>query len=448
MTDVLYPKLEAIGENISPFGHKKLGNTGRIDSGNSQQGVSAALRILEPTRKKLATVETQRIIECLDDCIRRHELCAALLYILIPKEEVLEKYSLALGVELTTAIKSHRTLCHMLEESIELQDDKTASLHNQINESCKNIMRLFSQNPTISTAIRGEYSQHLKKGYAPLANTAKLITNLIELRAIMFERLLTTPVEETDRSKYLLQVSEREKSNETIIDKLQTQLDAAIDDKEQELSKRNETIRRLKNDLHQIEQFSEEHVRRTKTEADKQQAADSRSSDGKQSKLLTEMEQLQDQLNRMLQENREVEQALRKRKYKIETEVDNWITKYDQDMGEKQDEYEQIDEVYTKEKKQLSELEEKFQVLEEEYNKIMEERRIAQAEKEARELELALMIKVISLKQIHFYFFVVLLLKYFQAAITVQAFFRAYKVRKALKSKAKKGGKGKGKKKK
>lgn len=45
----------------------------------------------------------------------------------------------------------------------------------------------------------------------------------------MFERLLTTPVEETDRAKYLLQVSEREKSNETIIDKLQTQLDAAID---------------------------------------------------------------------------------------------------------------------------------------------------------------------------------------------------------------------------
>lgn len=42
-----------------------------------------------------------------------------------------------------------------------------------------------------------------------------------------------------------------------------------------------------------------------------------------------------------------------KRKYKIETEVENWISKYDQDMGEKQDEYEQIDEVYTKEKKQL-----------------------------------------------------------------------------------------------
>jgi len=45
----------------------------------------------------------------------------------------------------------------------------------------------------------------------------------------MFERLLTTPIEETDRSKYLLQVSERGKNNAAVIDKLQAQLDAAIE---------------------------------------------------------------------------------------------------------------------------------------------------------------------------------------------------------------------------
>ena len=33
-------------------------------------------------------------------------------------------------------------------------------------------------------------------------------------------------------------------------------------------------------------------------------------------------------------------------------------------MGEKQDEYEEIDDVYTKEKKQLHELEERFKTLE------------------------------------------------------------------------------------
>lgn len=52
------------------------------------------------------------------------------------------------------------------------------------------------------------------------------------------------------------------------------------------------------------------------------------------------------------------------RKWKIETEVENWIQKYDADMGEKQDEYEEIDAVYTEEKKQLNELEERFKTLE------------------------------------------------------------------------------------
>ena len=42
----------------------------------------------------------------------------------------------------------------------------------------------------------------------------------------------------------------------------------------------------------------------------------------------------------------------------------------------------------------FSELEEKFAVLKEEYDKIMEERRIAREEKEARELELQHMMKV------------------------------------------------------
>ncbi len=88
--------------------------------------------------------------------------------------------------------------------------------------------------------------------------------------------------------------------------------------------------------------------------------------------------------------------------------------------------FEEIDEVYTEEKKQLNELEERFKTLEEEYNQIMEERRIARERQEAAERELAMAVG---------------------AATCIQAFWRSYKVRKALKSKKKKkGGKKKGKK--
>jgi len=86
-------------------------------------------------------------------------------------------------------------------------------------------------------------------------------------------------------------------------------------------------------------------------------------------------------------------------------------------MTEKQDEYEEIDAIYTEEKKQLSELEEKFKVLSEEYDAIMEERRKAMIAKELQNQD-------------------DLIQK--SAATTIQAYFRAYKVRKMLKTKGKK----------
>ena len=91
-------------------------------------------------------------------------------------------------------------------------------------------------------------------------------------------------------------------------------------------------------------------------------------------------------------------------------------------MSEKQEEYDAVDAVYMEEKRQLNELEERFRKLEEEYNAIMEERRLEAEKKEAAEREIAAMVR---------------------AAITIQSFWRAYKCRRALKSKKKKGGKGK-----
>ena len=50
------------------------------------------------------------------------------------------------------------------------------------------------------------------------------------------------------------------------------------------------------------------------------------------------------------------------RAFKRETELENWIQKYDHEMGEKQDELEMLQEEYTTETAQLKELEEKLGV--------------------------------------------------------------------------------------
>lgn len=80
-----------------------------------------------------------------------------------------------------------------------------------------------------------------------------------------------------------------------------------------------------------------------------------------------------------------------------------------QDMGEKQAEMDEIQEMYEQEVAQLNELQERFNRLEVEYNVIMEERKQERERREAAESELQSMVK---------------------AAILIQSLWRAYKCRK------------------
>jgi len=410
-------------------------------------------RALEPARKKLSTVEAQRIMAVLCDSIRRIELLTLLPFIL----ENTDRFGTMLGSDLTQQLKDHAVLLssfNELKQSAEIfmereareaspaadesgsvgsrrasiqsshsQADETmrnlALVARQIQNSCKTLLRGFSLNPAAATTILKENTSERS------IESRELIMEKNELKDIIMGMLLTTPVEELERKEYLKEISERERYNAGIIDKLEGELNAAVEDKEFEIRKKNDIIRRLQADLHQIEKFSDEHIRRTKSEAEKQEAADLKNSEGKRGKLQQELLGLRTQMQNLVADHRVNEQDLRKKKYKIETEVDNWIQKYDQDMGERQTEYEEIDIVYTEEKKQLTELEERFSTLETEYQTIMEERRIAREKQEAAERELSMCVG---------------------AATTIQAFWRSYKVRKALKSKKKKGKGKKGKK--
>ncbi|CAL1527898.1 unnamed protein product [Lymnaea stagnalis] len=289
----------------------------------------------------------------------------------------------------------------------------------QVSHSCKNILRLFMANPAAMKVVL--------EAYPGDESPQSIVTNMQELREILMHKLLTNPEEEKERAAYLDEISKRERHNAALIEKLEKDLKTAIDEKDEEIRKNNDIIKRLQTDLHTIEKVSEENNRRTRLEAEKNEMADAKNSQQKSQKLQSEINALQSALNNFITEHRELEADLRAKKYKVENEVDNWIQKYDQDLGERQDEYEEIDTVYTEEKKQLLELEERFATLEKEYLSIMEERRVARSKLEKAQRELEMLVK---------------------AATTIQAFWRSYKVRKALKAKSKKKGGRKGGKKK
>ncbi|KAL8621514.1 hypothetical protein ACOMHN_026186 [Nucella lapillus] len=429
-------------------------------------------RALEPTRKKLTTVEGQRVMAVFEDTILRIEVVTLLPHIM----RNLDRFRVSLGSELVDLLKHHHVIISsygeirqeldkQLERHIAMrktaapadeegekdegvdeldeEDDPEgllrqgsalsersageqstdslmeATMRNlslvaqQMSHSTRNILRGFAVNPAILTLIKGEIGQRGPECQA-------LLQQLQELRDILMNKLLTTPEEERERMTYLTEISKRERQNAIIISKLEADLKEKNDDKEEEIHKKNEIIKKLQAELHSIEKSSEDLIRRVRGEAEKQEAADEKNSEGKRQKLQSEVAQLRSQMQNATLEHRENEQELRRKKFKIETEVENWIQRYDQELGERQDEFEEIDAIYTEEKKQLQELEERFRTLEKEYVGIMDQRRLAREKREKAERELAMMVK---------------------AATTIQAFWRSYKVRKALKQRKKKKGK-------
>lgn len=75
-------------------------------------------------------------------------------------------------------------------------------------------------------------------------------------------------------------------------------------------------------------------------------AEDNDDSVARQSELKTEAESMKQRYQTLLEENLKIEKNLRARKYKIETQLASWLAKYDQDIGDRHAEFEELQSEY------------------------------------------------------------------------------------------------------
>ncbi|XP_059264464.1 dynein regulatory complex protein 10 isoform X2 [Mustela nigripes] len=338
-------------------------NRMRLTAELSQKPASL-LKPLVPSKSKLTTIETKRIMSVLDETIHKVELVTLLSY-MGANYETLEKM---LGGDIIKAVREHEDLCHTLLDSIiylqdkerrlqeeeeyeeeglfrnrlfslELQKSHLLPLMLQIKESTKDILRLLLNNPQAASLAQ---THTLSRS----VEAQNFIDCLMELRGFLFEKLLTSPMEARDRSQFIQDIDRRNKRNQEIINTLENELAAIM-------------------------------------------------------------------------RNREAE-----KKYKVETEIENWIQKYDMEMGEKQVEYEELDLIHKEEKIQLEELKQKHNVLVEEFSQIRAEQEVNAKKRIEAEQEMLRMVR---------------------AATLIQALWKGYLVRSMLKSRKKKRSKSKGK---
>ncbi|KAF7464319.1 hypothetical protein GHT09_007137 [Marmota monax] len=391
-----------------------------------------------PSKSKLTTIEAKRIMSVLDEAIYKVELVTLLSYA-ITHPEALEGMP---GEGVAVAVREHEDLCQVLlgtisdlqEKDLQLQAEEEAWFQDclaaaaqlkanlqpqmqKVRDSSRDILRLLLTDPSAARLLRLQ-----ALGRSPEAQ--RFIEGLEELRGFLFERLLTSPMEARDRAQFIQDITRRHQRNQEVIGALETELTARMKNRDSEVEKENFVIQELKNHLHQVLKFSESSLLRTKQEAEKQQKADSRASQARLAKLQQEILTLRSQYHNLVMENREAEQALRKKKYKVETEIENWIQKYDSEMSEKQEEYEDLDLIHKEEKLQLEELKLRHAVLVEEFSQILAEREVNAKKRMEAEREMLRMVR---------------------AATLIQAVWKGYLVRSMLRSKRKKRVKGKGK---
>lgn len=256
-------------------------------------------RALEPTRKKIATIEAQRVMSVFEDTISKAEIVTILPYILENKE----RFRVSLGAELSLLLDIHKNTVDSYEEikeqlDIQLRQRRIRTASTEKSEGYgghgMEDAGEVGETPTESPVPEAEARDYSRRGSMASVQSARsvqsvesydsqtertmrslslvaqqlssscknilraflanpnalsmiknqarrsdnsnvLIKDMCDLRDILLNKLLTTPEEERERMQYIQEVSKRERQNATVIEDLEQKLKAAMDEKDEEV---------------------------------------------------------------------------------------------------------------------------------------------------------------------------------------------------------------------
>ncbi|KAI8911719.1 hypothetical protein EDD86DRAFT_203094 [Gorgonomyces haynaldii] len=347
---------------------------------------------------KLTNIEAQRIMAVIQEIQKKVHMMNML------NDAAEKRTNSILSAETSALVREHLQLESRFKQATE-QKTETAELVKQLKQSTRTLTRHFLQNPSALSKLK-----YLKSTQTPVI--AYFEHRLQECKTLIFEKLKTTVEEEVAKQEHLAMIIAKEQKTTSEVNALKEELEKAKKERMGEINKKNEIIRKLKDELRDIKHQAEDATKKLENRSKVKEEAELELFRQKETDLSTEIDQLKKKLEETVLFNREEEANARKKKFKIESEVENWIHKYDQDMEEKQAEIDDLTVIYNEEKSHLDELQSRFQDLQKEYDAVLEERKKAEQIKKEKQM---------------------LIEKRNQAATKIQALWRGYKTRKDLK---------------
>lgn len=336
------------------FPQSKVGRDLKQDSLVSTASTSSAAqddlaRILEPSQKKLTTVESQRVLSVLDECIKKLQIISVLPNVM----RDIGRYSVSLGSEVVGLLEEHARLRGEYHDVLREEGERVDSVENLatstsqlsltenqmsspsltaltskprkldplsetdgssgrtaeelrslLRHSARSLVRAFLNSPSAMTTIKG------------LECTSQCVTacqgELQELRAVVLERLLTTQQEKDNQEDKISNLAERLQQTMTAVHQLEKELAMAESLREEEKSKRTLQLEKLVTQKKAVKKLSEEANSRVRADACRQKETSKQSHEAKRVQLDEEHAALSKQYGTVVAANREKELQLRK----------------------------------------------------------------------------------------------------------------------------------------
>lgn len=171
------------------------------------------LKALEPDRKKLTSLEAQRIISVLEELKLKSEVIIVLPHVV----KDLAKYREILGEHIYEILKGHQKFLEQFritekvysemtskhtssDEAIEHTLHKLNNMRIELEFSIRNILRAFrNQEDRMRTLLAEVSTGKTREG-------SYFVQSVSDLKDILFDRLLVSPGEQHDKMQFLAQV--------------------------------------------------------------------------------------------------------------------------------------------------------------------------------------------------------------------------------------------------
>ena len=267
------------------------------------------------------------------------------------------------------------------------------TLDDELRHSTRVVCRMLREAPAISAQLK-----ELDPDGAS-ATMRKFLGTTLELKSQTFQKLSTSVEEEKSKEDWFLEISAREEKASQTLRQLQKEIKAEKAEREKQVSARNDTIQKLREELELIKASTLAEERQLDTETKASEEADMTAFTSKEATLSEELRKLTEELKSKRASNKETEEQLRKKKVKYEGEADAWIKKYDLEMEEKDREISALRLIYEGERKELTRLENYFNKLLEEREKALAEERKKAEDRARQQAQMATLAKAATMLQ-------------------------------------------------